>query len=136
MELESQLVINPHHKSLPIKPDHLSIVWIKFLTPSSSFRPSLRCPTLELAQISWISPLSASFIFLDLALVIGLIRTCNGSLNACWFSSHSAQIESGLLDSHDQCTPLCMIWMICCIHETLNKTKSHTSILWFCPILF
>ena len=30
-----------------------------------------------------ISPLSASLIFLDLALVIGPIRTYNGSFNAC-----------------------------------------------------
>ena len=38
--------------------------------------------------------------------------------------TYSAQTESGLLDSHDQCTPLCMIWMICCTW----KTKSHQSI--------
>ena len=34
--------------------------------------------------------------------------------------THSVQTKSSLLDSHDQCIPLCMIWMICCIHETLN----------------
>ena len=40
-------------------------------------------------------------------------------------STHSAQIKSGLLDSHDQCTPLRMLWMICCTHK---KTKSHKAI--------
>ena len=68
-------------------PNQPSIAWIKFITPSSSFGPSLECPVLKSAQISWISPLSASLIFLDLALVIGPTRTCNGSLNALWFSS-------------------------------------------------
>ena len=58
------------------------------MTPSSSFGPSLECPVVESAQISWISPLSAFLIFLDLALVIGPTRTCNGSFNsACVFSS-------------------------------------------------
>ena len=90
MELENQSAINPRHKSSPIKPNQPSIAWIKFITPSSSFGLSLECPAFELAQISWISPLSASLIFLDLALVIGPTGTCNGSLNACWFSSHLA----------------------------------------------
>ena len=87
MGLESQSTINPCYKSRPIKADQLSIAWIKFITPSSFFGPSLECPALESAQISWISSLSASLIFLDLALVIGPTETCNGSLNACWFSS-------------------------------------------------
>ena len=34
--------------------------------------------------------------------------------------THSAQTESGLLDSYDQCTPLSMIWTISCIHEKNN----------------
>ena len=51
MELESQSVIDPRHKSRPIKLDYPSIAWIKFITPSS-FGPSLKCPALELAQIS------------------------------------------------------------------------------------
>ena len=46
--------------------------------------------------------------------------------------THSVQIESGLLDSHDQCTPLCMLWMTCCTCET--KIKSHKFIYEF--ILF
>ena len=87
MGLESQSAINPRHKSRPIKADQPSIAWIKFITPSSSFGPSLERPVLELAQISWISPLSASLIFLDLALVIGPTGTCTGSLNALWCSS-------------------------------------------------
>ena len=87
MGLESQSAINPHHKSCPIKADQPSIAWIKFITLSSSFGPSLECPALESAQISWISPLNASLIFLDLALVIGPTGTWNGSLNALWFSS-------------------------------------------------
>ena len=87
MGLESQSAINPRHKSRPIKADQPSIAWIKFITLSSSFGPSLECPALELAQISWISPLSASLIFLDLALVIGPTGTCNRSLNGLWFSS-------------------------------------------------
>ena len=50
MELENQLAINPLHKSCPIKPaDQPSIAWIKFITPSSSFGPSLECPVLESA---------------------------------------------------------------------------------------
>ena len=58
------------------------------MMPSSSFGPSLESPVVESAQISWISPLSASLIFLDLALVIGPTGTCNGSFNStCWFSS-------------------------------------------------
>ena len=89
MELENQSTINPLHKSRPIKPDQPLIAWIKFITPSSSFKPSLERPVLESAQISWISPLSASLIFLDLTLVIGLTGTCNGSLNALWCSSLS-----------------------------------------------
>ena len=89
MRLESQSAINPHHKSRPIKADQPSIAWIKFITPSSSFGPSLERPVLESAQISWIGLLSASLIFLDLALVIGPTGTCNGSLNALWFSSMS-----------------------------------------------
>ena len=89
MGLESQPVINPHHKSRPIKVDHPSIAWIKFITHSSSFGPRLECLALKSAQISWISPLSASLIFLDLALVIGPTGTCNGSLNTLWFSSVS-----------------------------------------------
>ena len=32
-------------------------------------------------------------------------RLWNGKV----LGTHSAQIEFGLLDSHDQCTPLCMI---------------------------
>ena len=87
LELESQSAINSHHKSCTIKPVQPSIAWIKFITPLSSFGPSLELPMLELAQISWISTLSASLIFLDLALVISPARTCNGSFNACWFSS-------------------------------------------------
>ena len=87
MELENQSAINSRHKSSPIKPNQPSIAWIKFITPSSSFGPSLECPVFESTQISWISPLSASLIFLDLALVIGPTGTCNGSLNTCWFSS-------------------------------------------------
>ena len=35
--MESQLAINPPHKSRPIKADQPSIAWIKFITPSSSF---------------------------------------------------------------------------------------------------
>ena len=88
MGLESQSTINPRHKSRLIKADRPSIAWIKFITPSSSFGPSLECPALESAQISWISPLNASLIFLDLALVIDPTGTCNGSLNALWFSSN------------------------------------------------
>ena len=87
MELESQSAINPRHKSRLIKADQPSIAWIKFITPSSSFGPSLECPTLESAQISWISPLNASLIFLDPTLVIGPTGTCNESLNVYWFSS-------------------------------------------------
>ena len=71
MELENQSAINPYHKSSPIKPNQPSIAGIKFITPSSSFGPNLECPAFESAQISWISPLSAYLIFLDLALVIG-----------------------------------------------------------------
>ena len=52
MGLESQLAIDPRHKSRPIKADQPLIVWIKFITPSSSFGPSLECPVLESAQIS------------------------------------------------------------------------------------
>ena len=52
MGLESQSVINPHHKSRPIKLDQPSIAWIKFITPSSSFGPSLECPALKSAKIS------------------------------------------------------------------------------------
>ena len=37
MGMESQLAINPPHKSRPIKADQPSIAWIKFITPSSSF---------------------------------------------------------------------------------------------------
>ena len=88
MELENQSAINPHHKSRPIMPDQPSIGWIKFIIPSSYFRPSLECPILESAQIFWINPLSVSLIFLDFALVIGPTETCNGSFNTCWFSSH------------------------------------------------
>ena len=51
MELESQSVINSRHKSRPIKLDQPLIAWIKFITPSSSFGPSLECPVLESAQI-------------------------------------------------------------------------------------
>ena len=65
MKLESQSVINPRHKSRPIKLDQPSIAWIKFITHSSSIGPSLECPALKSAQISWISPLSASLIFLE-----------------------------------------------------------------------
>ena len=86
MELESQLVINAHHKSCQFKLDQPLITWIKFITTSSSFGPSLAWLVLESAKISWISPLSASLIFLDLALVIGSTGTCNESCNACWFS--------------------------------------------------
>ena len=52
MRLESQLAINPRHKSRSIKADQPSIAWIKFITPSSSFGSSLECPVLESAQIS------------------------------------------------------------------------------------
>ena len=82
MGLESQLAINPRHKSRPIKANQPSIAWIKFIMASSSFG-SLEYPALESAQISQINSLSASLIFLDLALVIGPTGTCNGSLNAC-----------------------------------------------------
>ena len=52
MEAESQSAIDPRHKSRPIKLDQPLIAWIKYITPSSSFGPSLECPTLESAQIS------------------------------------------------------------------------------------
>ena len=52
MGLESQSAINPRHKSCPIKADQPSIAWIKFITPSSSFRSSLEYPVLESTQIS------------------------------------------------------------------------------------
>ena len=52
MMLESQSAINPHHKLRPIKPDQPLIDWIKFITPSSFFGPSLEYSVLELAQIS------------------------------------------------------------------------------------
>ena len=52
MGLESQSAINPRHKSCPIKADQPSIAWIKFITPLSSFGPSLDCPALESTQIS------------------------------------------------------------------------------------
>ena len=50
MELENQSAINPYYKSRPIMPDQPSIAWIKFITPSSSFGPSLECPMLESAH--------------------------------------------------------------------------------------
>ena len=50
MGLESQSAINPRHKSRPIKADQPLIAWIKFITHSSSFGPSLECPVLELAH--------------------------------------------------------------------------------------
>ena len=102
MGLESQSTTNSCHKPRPIKADQPSIVWIKFITPSSSFGPSLECPALESAQISWISPLSASLIFLDLALVIGLTGICNGSLNALWFSSLTVYKTQHLLQELEQ----------------------------------
>ena len=37
--------------------------------------------------------------------------------------THFAQTEPGFLDSCDQCTILCMSWMICWTCE--SKTKSH-----------
>ena len=107
MELESQSVINPRHKSCPIKLDQPSIAWIKFITLSYSFGPSLECPTLESAQISWISPLSASLIFLDLALVIGSTEHAMDPwmlvdshkiqiwfFNTCWFFEIKKKIKS------------------------------------------
>ena len=100
MGLESQSVINPRHKSRLIKADQPSIAWIKFITPSSSFGPSLERPVLESAQISWISLLSVFLIFLDLVLVICPTRTCNGSLNALWCSSNPL-IDSFSLDRHN-----------------------------------
>ena len=51
MGLESQLAINPRHKSRPIKANQPSIAWIKFTMALSSFG-SLECPALESAQIS------------------------------------------------------------------------------------
>ena len=52
MGLESQSAINSRHKSRPIKAYQPSIAWIKFITLSSSFGPSLERPVLESAQIS------------------------------------------------------------------------------------
>ena len=102
MGLESQSTINPHYKLRQIKPNQPSIAWIKFITPSSSFGPSLECPALESTQISWINPLSASLIFLDLALVIGPTGICNGSLNALWFSSLTVYKTQHLLQELEQ----------------------------------
>ena len=52
----------------------LSIAWIKFIMPSSSF--------------------------LDLALVIGPTRTCNGSFNgACWFLSLLLSLKGFIVES-------------------------------------
>ena len=48
MGLESQSTINPRHKSRPIKANQPSIAWIKFITPSSSFGSSLKCPVVKL----------------------------------------------------------------------------------------
>ena len=93
MELENQSAINSRHKSCPIKADQSSIAWIKFITPSSSFGPSLAWLVLESAKISWISPLSASLIFLDLTLVIGLTGTCKDP----WMLCNSHQVSSQLL---------------------------------------
>ena len=52
MGLESQSAINPRYKLHQIKANQPLIAWIKFITPSSSFGPSLECPALESAQIS------------------------------------------------------------------------------------
>ena len=100
MGLESPSTINPRHKSRPIKADQPSIAMIKFITPSSSFGPSLKCLAIESTQISWINPLSASLIFLDLALVIGPTGTCNGFINStCWFSSFPLSSKGFELES-------------------------------------
>ena len=122
MGLESQSAINPCHKSRPIKADQPSIAWIKFITPSSSFGPSLECLALESAKISWIRPLSASLFFLDLALVIGLTGTCNGSLNACWFSSPREDIFNRVHLCH-QIDRLCLHVVLQFVY---GKEKSKT----------
>ena len=81
------------------------------MMPSSSFGPSLLCPVVESAQISWISPLSASLIFLDLALVIGPTGICNGSFNsACWFSSFVPKCYTALIFALKR---PCGHWMYC-----------------------
>ena len=61
MGLESQSAVNPCHKSHPIKADQPSIAWIKFITPSSSFGPSLECPVLESAQNLLNQPIKCFF---------------------------------------------------------------------------
>ena len=42
--------------------------------------------------------------------------------------THSAQTESSLLDTRDQCTPLCMTSMICCTKKKKKKKLNHTSL--------
>ena len=57
------------------------------------------------------------------------VRLRNGKV----LDTHFAQIESGLLDSCDQCTPLCMLWMTCCTYE--KKIKSH-KFIYECILFF
>ena len=54
-------------------------------------------------------------------------RLWNGKM----LGTHSAQTESSLLDFCDQCTPLCMTWMICCTHEKIKHKFIYECIIFF-----
>ena len=106
--------------------DKLSITWLWVLVTNYQ-RYMAFCPSYNLPKIKIkIKPRSTYPKTLNSG-----ARLWNGKV----LGTHSAQTESGLLDSHNQCTPLCMTWMICCIHDKLNQTKSHKSI-YECVLFF
>ena len=107
-------LFHSHWLNKEYKLDKLSITWLWVLITNYQ-RNMAFCPSYNLPKIKIkIKPRSTYPKTLNSG-----ARLRNGKV----LGTHFTQTESGLLDSHNQCTPLCMLWMICCTCET--KIKSH-----------
>ena len=116
-------LFHSHWLNKKYKLDKLSITWLWVLVTKYQ-RYMAFCPSYNLPKIKIkIKPRSTYPKPLNLE-----ARLWNGKV----LGTHSAKIESGLLDSHDQCT-LFMHDMNDMLHTW--KTKSHKSI-YECILLF
>ena len=107
--------------------DKLSIAWLWVLVINYQ-RYMAFCPSYNLSKIKVkINPRSTYPKTLNLE-----ARLQNRKV----LGTHSAQTESGFLDSNDQYTLFCMMWMMCWTYmtDTWPKFNSNKFALWMCPL--
>ena len=98
-------LFHSHWLNKKFKLDKLSITWLWVLVTNYQ-RYMAFCPSYNLTKIKRKIKLRSTYL-----------KTLNSEArlrNKKVLDIHSTQTESGFLESHDQFTPLCMIWMICC----------------------